>query len=235
MKPPTDPCSRPAKRSPDIKPIATSLVHRILPPEGRSLSHHPVLILLHGRGADEEDLLGLASSLDQRFFVVSAQAPYPFSAGGGYTWYDAGEIGAPEPTMFRNSYDRLVTFLRDVIMGYPVDAGRVFLFGFSMGAVMSYTLGLTHPDLIRGVCANSGYLPEGTFLTYRGNDLAGTDFFISHGIHDPIIPVEMAHRARALFQKSNAHVTYREYPMAHQISEQSLADVAAWTTEKLGH
>lgn len=135
--------------------------------------------------------------------------------------------------MLRNSYDRLFTFVRDVIKGYPVDAERVFLFGFSMGTVMSYTLALTHPELIRGVCANSGYLPEGTFLTYRWNDLDRTDFFITHGIHDPVIPVEMAHRARDLFRQSHAHVTYREYPMAHQISEQSLADLVAWTTEKL--
>lgn len=220
-------------RSPDIKPIATSLVHRLLLPEGQSSSRYPTLIMLHGRGADEEDLLGLASSLDDRFLIVSAQAPYPFSAGGGYTWYDVGEVGAPEPTMFRNSYNRLLTFLGDVIKGYPVDAGRVFLFGFSMGTVMSYTLGLTHPELIRGICANSGYLPEGTFLTYRWNDLAGTDFFITHGIHDPVIPVQMARRAQDLFRRSNAHVTYREYPMAHEISEQSLADVVAWTTEKL--
>jgi phospholipase/carboxylesterase len=189
--------------------------------------------MLHGRGADEEDLLGLASSLDDRFLIVSARAPYPFSAGGGYTWYDVGEVGAPEPTMFRTSYDRLLTFVRDVIEGYPVDAGRVFLFGFSMGTVMSYALGLTHPELIRGICANSGYLPEGTSLAYRWDNLSGTDFFIAHGIHDPVIPVEMARRAHELFRRSNAQVTYREYPMAHQISEQSLADVVTWTTKKL--
>jgi phospholipase/carboxylesterase len=221
------------KRRPEITPIATSLVHRLLLPEGYSSSRHPALIMLHGRGADEEDLLGLASSLDNRFLIVSARAPYPFSAGGGYTWYDVGEVGAPEPTMFRNSYDSLLTFVRDVIEGYPVDAERVFLFGFSMGTVMSYALGLTHPELIRGVCANSGYLPEGTSLVYRWDNLSGTDFFIAHGIHDPVIPVDMARRAHELFRRSNAQVTYREYPMAHQISEQSLADVVTWTTQKL--
>jgi len=202
-------------------------------PEAPSSSRPPALIMLHGRGADEEDLLGLASSLDDRFLIVSARAPYPFSPGGGYTWYDIGKVGSPDPTMFRTSYEKLLTFLRDVINNYPVDTSRVFLLGFSMGTVMSYALALTHPELIRGVSANSGYLPEGTFLSYRWNELAGTGFFITHGITDPVIPVEMARRARDLFSKSNASVTYREYPMAHQISEQSLADVVTWATQRL--
>jgi phospholipase/carboxylesterase len=101
-----------------------------------------------------------------------------------------------------------------------------------MGTVMSYALGLTHPELIRGVAANSGYLPEGTSLTYRWNELSGTDFFITHGIHDQVIPVEMARRAHNLFRSSNARVTYREDPMEHQITEESLADVITWMTQR---
>jgi phospholipase/carboxylesterase len=186
------------------------------------------MIMVHGRGADEEDLPGLAARLDRRLLVLSVRAPYPFADGGGYTWYDVGTVGAPEPTMFRESYERLSQFVEDALREYPVDPTRLFLLGFSMGTVMSLALGLSRPGLVRGVSANSGYIAEGTHLSYRWNELAGASFFIAHGTLDPIIPIVMARRAKELFAASNAPHVYREYPMAHQISDESLGDIADW-------
>jgi phospholipase/carboxylesterase len=127
------------------------------------------------------------------------------------------------------AYGKLSRFLDDILAGYPVDPATVLLFGFSMGTVMSYALALTRPDRIRGVAANSGYLPEVPSLTYRWQELARTEFFISHGTEDPVIPVAMARRARELLESSNAPISYHEYPMPHTIGEQSLRDVVAWT------
>jgi phospholipase/carboxylesterase len=211
-----------------MKTVPSSLVHRVLEPEGSTTAVHPTLIMLHGRGADEEDLLGLSTFLDQRFLFISARAPFPFPYGGGYTWYDIGQVGVPLPGMFDESYEMLSAFVDDALRNYPVDPSRVYLFGFSMGTVMSYALSLTRPELIRGVSANSGYVPEGTKLHLRWQDLAGKDFFITHGTGDQVIPVQMARRAKDLFADSNATVDYREYPMDHQIGEESLADVAGW-------
>jgi phospholipase/carboxylesterase len=215
-----------------MKSIATSLVHRVLEPELSSADLHPTLILLHGRGADEEDLLGLSSFLDKRLLCISARAPFDFSYGG-YTWYDIGQVGVPLPGMFDESYAKLVTFVDDVLRQYPVDPKQLYLFGFSMGAVMSYALSLTKPELFRGVSANSGYVPEGTQLRFRWRDLAGKSFLIAHGEHDQVIPVQMARRAKELFAASNATVEYREYPMDHQISDESVADAAAWLKKLL--
>ena len=215
-----------------MKTIASSLVHRVLEPEHSPAAVHPTLIMLHGRGADEEDLLGLSSFLDKRLLCISARAPFDF-AYGGYTWYDIGQVGVPLPGMFDESYARLETFVDDVLRHYPVDPSRIYVFGFSMGTVMSYALSLTRPELFRGVSANSGYVPEGTQLHFRWQDLAGKAFFITHGAHDPVIPVQMARRAKELFAASHATVDYREYPMEHQISEESLADVAAWFKQSL--
>jgi phospholipase/carboxylesterase len=97
-----------------------------------------------------------------------------------------------------------------------------------MGAVMSFALGLTRPVLFRGVSANSGYVAEGTHLNYRWNELTGSSFFIAHGTFDSIIPIGMGRRARDLFVAAKAPHTYREYQMDHQISEESLRDIAAW-------
>lgn len=216
-----------------MKTIPSSLVHRVLEPEESTASVHPTLIMLHGRGADEEDLLGLSSYLDPRFLYISARAPFAFQYGGGYTWYDIGEVGVPLPGMFDESYEKLEQFVDDALQNYPVDRSRVYLFGFSMGTVMSYALSLTKPELFRGVSANSGYVPEGTSLSFRWRDLAGKEFRIAHGEYDSVIPVQMARRAKELFAQSNATVDYREYPMDHQISDESVSDIAGWISGSL--
>jgi phospholipase/carboxylesterase len=189
---------------------------------------HPTILMLHGRGSDEEDLLALAEYLDHRFLLIGARAPFAFP-GGGYTWYDLKEYGEPDLDSFLTSYRRLSRFLDDILTGYPVDPTTVLLFGFSMGTVMAYTLALTQPARIRGVAANSGYLPEISPLEYHWQELDHTEFFISHGTEDPIIPVALARHARTLLESSNASVLYHEYPMPHTIGAQALADVVTWT------
>ena len=212
----------------------TILEHRVLLPGERSAKKHPALIMLHGRGADEEDLIGLAEHFDRRLLILSVRAPFPFPYGGGFTWYDVGSVGTPDPQMFRESYEKLSQFVDEALDSYPVDRSRVYLLGFSMGTVMSYALSLTRPELFRGVIANSGYVPEGTQLVLRWRDLGNLPYFIAHGTEDPVIPVDFARRARRLFGESNATVTYREYPMGHQISQESLRDSSAFLGELIG-
>jgi len=182
--------------------------------------------MLHGRGADEEDLIPLAEQYDPRLLVLSVRAPFPFPYGGGFTWYDVKSSATPDPVMFRQSYEKLSQFVDDARGAYPVDPSRVFLLGFSMGTVMAYALSLARPGLFRGVIANSGYVPEGTYLDLRWKDLRNSAFFIAHGTEDPVIPVDLARRARTLFASSEAAVTYREYVMGHQITGESVRDSA---------
>jgi len=210
-----------------MRPIHTTLEHRILLPEGPSAARHPAILLMHGRGADEEDLIGLAEQLDPRFLILSARAPYPFP-NGGYTWYDLGAVGAPQPTMFRLSYDRLSQFIEDALSQYPIDRAQVYLLGFSMGTVMAYAEAFTRPSLFRGVAANSGYIPEGTHLTFQWNQLEHLEVFIAHGTLDPVIPIDFARRAKRILEGSNARVSYHEYPMGHEISQESLGDSSAF-------
>jgi len=203
-----------------------TLEHRVLLPAGKGAEKHPTVIMLHGRGADEEDLIPLAEQYDPRLLVLSVRAPFPFPYGGGFTWYDVQSAATPDPAMFRQSYDSLSQFIDDALDAYPVDASRVFLLGFSMGTVMAFAVSLTRPGLFRGVIANSGYVPEGTHLEFRWKELRDVAFFIAHGREDPVIPVDLARRAQMLFASSPATVTYREYDMGHQMTQESVRDSA---------
>jgi phospholipase/carboxylesterase len=211
-----------------MKPIQSTLIHRVLFPENSTVQKHPTVIMLHGRGSDEEDLLGIAPKFDERFLIISVRAPYQFPFGG-YTWFDLEQISSPDLFTFGESYRKLCLFLDDVRAGYPVNTSALILFGFSMGTVMSYALGLTRPDIIRAVAANSGILPEVSSLNYRWQELANTEFFITHGTADPVIPIDYARRARDLMTHSGARFTYREYPMPHTLGDEALADVLEWT------
>lgn len=210
-----------------MKTIDSTLFHRVLPPEHGGPGPHPALVLLHGRGTDEEDLLGLATEFDERLFVISVRAPFPYEFGG-YTWYDAGQIGQPDTVKFPESAARLTRFLEDVRTQYPVRPDRLFLFGFSMGSVMALAMGLTRPEHIRGVSANSGYVPEGTALEFRWKELQNTAFHVTHGMMDPVVPIILAHRARMLFGQSNAPFIYREYPAEHYLTDACIVETDAW-------
>jgi phospholipase/carboxylesterase len=165
--------------------------------------------------------------LDERLLIVSARAPFEFEYGG-YTWFAMGGELIPDPVSFRESCDRLYQFLLDVRSGYNADPSRVFLFGFSMGTIMSYAMSLTKPELVRGVAANSGCIPEGTHLTFRWQELQNVSFFVTHGTYDSVLPVTLGRRSAELLKTSNARFTYREYPADHQLTDEGMKEVAEW-------
>lgn len=212
--------------------IKTSLTHQLAPFDEPRGGLHPTLILLHGRGANEDDLLGLVPYLDPRLLCIAARAPFRFGYGG-YTWYDLREVGTPESEQFEESYNKLSQFLDDIQAHYPIDPKQTFLLGFSMGTVMSYSLALTKPDRIRGVVAHSGYIPENSSLQFKWDMLSGTEFFVAHGVRDPVIPIEFGRRANELLSQTSAPVVYREYPIQHQISDESLHDLGEWLAERI--
>ena len=208
------------------------LFYKVAPLSSNKTAPHPVLILLHGRGTDENDLLGLASSFDPRLLVVSVRAPYRFPYGG-YTWFDLDEQNGVNTDQLIGGCDAVIRCMDDIQQKYTVDLKRVFLFGFSMGAMMSLTVSLSNPHRFKGVVAHSGMLPKDNKLNYRWNDLNEISFFIAHGTLDPIVPVELSRQTHQQLMNAKADVLYREYPIQHTISEESLSDAADWLQQKI--
>jgi phospholipase/carboxylesterase len=190
---------------------------------------HPGLLLLHGRGADEHDLLPIAYELDPRLYVVSARAPFRFPYGG-YMWYDLDPrgVGYPDDATLEQSLQQLRALLAEISSELPIDPGRLFIGGFSMGAAMSAALALTEPERLVGGIVLSGYLPLHAGLRIENDKVAGHPVFAAHGIYDPVIPIQFGRMTRDALARFPVELTYKEYPIGHEIGGEELADLRAW-------
>jgi phospholipase/carboxylesterase len=213
-----------------------SLTHLVREPRARTAGRPPLLLLLHGFGSNEADLLGLAPSLDGRHLIVSARAPVVL-APGSYAWFrlDMTPEGmVADLAQARRSLEMLPGFIDELVEAYGTDAGATYLAGFSQGAMMSLALMLTRPERVAGVAAMSGRLPAP--LPGGGANraaLEGLPVIVTHGLYDPLLPVEGARETRRYLEGLPVRLTYREYPMAHEVSLESLRDVAAWLSDAL--
>jgi phospholipase/carboxylesterase len=190
-----------------------------------------LLVLHHGRGANEHDLLPLANALDpgRRLHVVTPRAPLQLPGWPGHHWYIVPRVGYPDPTTFHEAYLALGAF-HDVLWERTgIAADRTVLGGFSMGSVMSYALGLG-ADRPRpaGVLALSGFVPVVEGWEPDLADRHGLRVFIAHGRNDPIIEIEFARRARALLEAGGLAVEYHESDAAHEIDPAHIPAAIAW-------
>lgn len=199
-----------------------SLVHRQRPAAGDPAG---LLVLHHGRGADEQDLLGLADVLDprQRLHVVTPRGPLTIPGWPGHHWYSAPRVGHPDPATFRRAFAALADFHDELWERTGIGPERTVLGGFSMGSVMSYALGLAgERPAPAGLLICSGFIP-----TVEGwqPDLASRPrlpAFVSHGRRDPVIEVGFARRAKELLEGGGLPVDYHESDAAHHIDPAQL-------------
>jgi phospholipase/carboxylesterase len=196
----------------------------------------PLLVLLHGIGADENDLFSLAAHLDPRFTVVSVRAPRPYHTG--FAWFDIawkpdGTI-VPDVTQARETLVDFVRWLDAAPGRLGADARRVYLLGFSQGAMMSLGVLRAVPERVAGVVALSGRFGDALFdVPPPGDAVRAVPLFVGHGTLDDLLPVANGRAIRDAFQPIVRDFTYREYAVAHGIAPSELADVAAWLTARL--
>jgi phospholipase/carboxylesterase len=171
------------------------------------------LVLLHGRGADENDLYPLLDLLDpeRRLHGYTPQGPLTLPPGGRH-WYRLGGIPTPDPATFWPSFEAVTAFLDEVPR--PLVLG-----GFSQGAVMSYAsaLGRSPADRPAALLPLSGFMPAVADLELDLTALNRFPVAIAHGTLDPVIPVDFGRAARDALTAAGADVTYREGPYGHTI------------------
>lgn len=194
----------------------------------RGPAPHPGLLLLHGLGSTEEDLFALAPQLDPRLTAISIRAPQTYT-WGGYMWWDIEQesagVGGPG---IQASIARLDQFLTEAITAYDIDPRRVYVGGFSQGAAMAGAYALLHPDRAAGAIMTSGFLPPDTDSRYRTSEAAGHPFFQGHGTADPVVSITYARMTRDFLETTPVNLTYREYPIRHEVSFEELQDLRSW-------
>lgn len=173
----------------------------------------PLVVCMHGRGADMNDLADLAPFLDDGYRFVFPNAPKPFAPYPGMTfgwsWFDGLP---PEPRSMVESRTLLLAFLDAVLERYATPRGKLILSGFSQGGVMAIDAGIRTKHEVAGIAVMSGAIYEDDLPPIRP-----VPVFIAHGSEDEMIPVNIARRARRVFEEHGIEPEYHEFPMGHQV------------------
>jgi phospholipase/carboxylesterase len=188
----------------------------------------PLVVLLHGRGADEESLVPLAESCPSRFAVALPRGPLELESGG-YTWFENRGLGYPLGASLRANVDLLHAWLDD-LDGTRVDLQRIIIGGFSAGMLMASALLLDRPERFHAGVLLSGTLPwDVEEIVPSALQLRGKPVFHAHGDNDRVIPLDLVARSETyLINESGAQVDHRRYPMAHEISAEEHRALLAW-------
>ena len=193
-----------------------------------------LLVLLHGRGADEHDLFPLFDVFDpeQRLLGVSPRGPLSFPPGGAH-WYAVHQIGHPDPATFLPTFELAGSWLDTLWAETGIGPERTVLGGFSQGAVMTWALGLGEGRRRpAALIALSGFMP-----TVPGWQLDLSPPLppaaIGHGTDDPVISVDWSRQARERLESAGGTVVYRESPLPHTIDPRFAYELAGFVREAL--
>jgi phospholipase/carboxylesterase len=211
----------------------SELIHRERPADGEPAG---LVVLHHGRGADERDLLGLADVLDpgRRLHFVTPRAPLELPGWPGHHWYVVPRVGFPDHDTFHAAYRQLAGLHDELWERTGTTPERTVLGGFSMGSVMSYALGLG-PDrpAPAGILAFSGFVPTVDGWQPSLEDRTGTRAFVAHGRHDQVMAVTFARQARELLEAAGLDVAYHESDAAHHIDPAHVPAALEWLAATL--
>ncbi len=201
------------------------------------------IVWLHGLGADGNDFVPIAQALNLPFAVryIFPHAPHrPVSINAGYVmraWYDI-DFGAKG---FRQDDAHIEESVREVsgLLRRECERGiasaRIAIAGFSQGGLIAFRAGLEYADRLGGIIALSAPLTAaGEWYANASPANRRTPIFLAHGSGDALVPVKIAHQARAALTAAGAALTYREYTMEHSVSMDEIAHIRAWLIERLG-
>jgi phospholipase/carboxylesterase len=192
------------------------------------------LVLLHGVGGNETNLLSLADGVAQDTLVVFVQGPLALGPGQ-FAWFrvaftEQGPRIVPEEA--ESSRKALIQFLAQLKQEHGIAPGHTVIAGFSQGGIMSAGVALSAPQSVAGFGLLSGrILPELQPHIASRDALAGLSAFVGHGEYDSKLPVDWAHKSDALLRELGVAHTLQLYPIDHGISPDMQNDFLEWLAE----
>lgn len=191
---------------------------------------YPALFLMHGIGSNEQNILALVDGLEDLFYIFSIRGH--ISQPPGFAYFTIQGYGKPHREVFDEGVNRLTSFIDYACEQYPLDLSRLYLCGFSQGAILAMTLGLSLGDRIKGIIALSGYIPEFVKEEHNKKPVDQLSVFISHGEMDQILPFEWGAANEKYFRELGAAVTFQTYPEGHTVSSKNQQDFVKWLLDK---
>jgi phospholipase/carboxylesterase len=212
-------------------PADLSLRYALSVPSGKpDDAELPLVFILHGRGADANDLVDIAPLIDSnyRFIFPNAAEPFEPSPGFtfGYTWFEGWPA---EHNSFVRSRELLSKFIDEAVARFPTPPGKIVLSGFSQGGMMSLDVGFRTHQKLAGIVVMSGALNE------QDPPPLSPDIpvLMIHGTQDDMIPVLAARRARRMLEQHGVHPEYHEFAMGHYVTPESMAVVRDFLLRRL--
>lgn len=208
-----------------------SQLHYIIRPSSDSSARTPLLVLLHGHGSNETDLFALQAEIPAKWNVVSIQGPYKLSENS-YRWYDVKMMSGKISINIEEeekSKKQIVVLINELIKNYKIDSNQIVVAGFSQGANMAQSLGLSEPDLVAGFAVFSGrYVEEIKPFISQTSDLKNSKAFLSHGIGDQLLPKTYADENLHQLALLGLDVHYCEDTNGHSISAKQWTEFSNW-------
>ncbi len=204
----------------------------VVPDNHATEAEYPLVVMLHGFGANMQDLAGLAPAIESEGYVYACpNAPIPFELGQGqvgYGWMPPRGEATPED--IRHAEGLLSGFFDEILAQFHVSPGQALLMGFSQGGGMTYRCGLGRPEVFAGLVALSASLPDPDELRSRLPQRRQQPIFIAHGRTDPMVSMESARNTRKFLEEEGYSPDYHEYDMGHEIPLPVLQDLIPWMT-----
>jgi phospholipase/carboxylesterase len=203
-----------------------TIVHQ--PPRKPAPGKPPLLVLLHGFGANERDLLPMAARLDSRLAVASLRGPYEIRPGS-YSWVNGNSADELD-----NARRMVIECIDQVAESMGADRDRVYLAGFSQGAMLTLAIALTEPEKIAGAAVLSGRLVAAVRDNHAAPErLRGFPILVTHGTEDQQIPVRSAHDIRQALKPMGVAIDYHEFESGHYISDFNVGVLDQWLRRRL--
>jgi len=215
------------------------LPYILVTPDGFSPeAKYPLVVLLHGFGANMYDLTSLAPAIDATGYVYAfPNAPYTVQLGPGITgssWAFNRPGIEPPPPGSPDVEQLLDAFLADAMKESGAEHGRIVLGGFSQGGGLTLRYGLPRPDVFPALAVLSGFFRDQETVAPRIPAQHEQSVFIAHGIVDPVVPIDGGRANKAFVESMGYKFEYHEYEgMAHEISNEELRDLTSWLHDAL--
>jgi phospholipase/carboxylesterase len=196
-------------------------IHRFQPAE--ESANRDTLVVLHGTGGDENDLIGIGQAIAPGAAVLSPRGNV--LENGAPRFFRRLAEGVFDPKEVRSRAEELARFIRAAVLTYRLDPTRVFALGYSNGANVASTVMLVEPGILRGAIL---FRPMLVYEPTEKKDLAGSAVFISAGRMDPIVPTASVERLVKLFELAHAEVTLKWQLVGHNLVPSEVSEAADW-------